>query len=458
MSSSTIQPAARRPRTAGLTAVVLTVLLTSFVAATYGFGFYLFAQLVTDMRADLGFGYTAVGVITAGGQFGFMLFALLGAWAAARFGGGQVIIGSVALCGAALVLLPLSDHIAIVGVLLVVLGGTAASVYVPMVEIVARAIGYQHRGKVLGLISSGTSYGVFVNSLLVPVFLRADNWRGVWWTVGSGTLVVTVVAAVVFWRLGLFRHTRQPTTGTGRTPPRTAARAMVVPWMLIIWSITFLNGFATMPFQNYLSPYLREGLDFSVEYSATVWGVIGFVGMFAGFLVGWFSDRTGVRLALLFCYGSILASAALLIVTPTGVFPVVAGVLFAVAFYPIFGLVPAYIAKTASGSAATTVFGVANVTLGVGGMLGNYLAGVLREVTESFLPIYAMIAVALVVLGALSLLLPREGLPEQPDARPAETDIQHGPEIGRPDTTRPPADGRPDRTDAPGVAAAAFRR
>lgn len=421
---------------------VATVLLTSFVAATYGFGFYLFAQLVTDMRKDLGFDYTVVGTITAAGQLGFLVFALLGTWLSTRIGGGQVVIGSVALCGLCLVLLPVSDSIVLIGILLTIMGGTAASVYVPLVEIVGRVIDYRHRGKVLGLVSSGTSYGVFVNSLLVPGFVQNDNWRGLWYSVGFGTLMVTVVAAFTFHRLGLFRSEEEndPDTATSCTTDddglrrnddvprddgvrrnddarednsaRDGWRMVLVRWVVIVWTMKFLNGFACMPFQNYLSPYLREGLGFDIDFAAQVWGAIGLIGMFAGFAVGWLSDRIGVRASLVMCYALFFTSSLLLVVAPVGFLPMVSGVLFALAFYPIYGLVPAYVSKSASGAAATVIFGVTNVTQGVGGIVGNYTAGFLKNVTGDFMWYYVVVAVTAVILGALTLQLPREGSAE----------------------------------------------
>ncbi|HSP24339.1 MAG TPA: MFS transporter [Saliniramus sp.] len=418
MANDTTEAGANSSALAG---VLITVLLTSFVAATYGFGFYLFSQLVPDMRIDLGFDMKVVGMITAAGQFGFLAFAIAGAWLAPRIGGGQVVIGSVALCAACLMLLPMTDSIVVVGILLTVLGGTAASVYVPMVEIVSRAIGYAHRGKVLGLVSSGTSYGVFVNSLLVPLFVVNDNWRGVWFTVGAGTFVVTAIATVTFWKLGLFRHTPEPAPASGERRGGFFAGmgAAMAPWVVIIWAITFMNGFSTLPFQNYLSPYLREELGFSVEFAAWVWGVIGFIGMFAGFVVGWMSDKTGVKLALLFAYFCVFAASTILVVAPTETLTTGAGVLFAVAFYPIFGLVPAYVAKTARGAQATVIFGVANVTLGIGGMVGNYVFGVVASVTGTFVWVYIAIAAAALLLALLSIMLPAEGGAEEAPARDA---------------------------------------
>ncbi|MEU4847998.1 MFS transporter [Streptomyces gilvosporeus] len=408
---------------------VVTVLLTSFVAATYGFGFYLFAQIVTDMRKDLGFGYTVVGTITAAGQLGFLLFALLGTWLSTRIGGGQVVVGSVALCGLCLVLLPMTNSIVLIGILLTVLGGTAASVYVPLVELVGRVIDYRHRGKVLGLVSSGTSYGVFVNSLLVPTFVQQGNWRGLWYSVGAGTLMVTAVAAFTFVRLGLFRGEDEATEramhdGAERnTSARAGWRMVLVRWVVIIWTMKFLNGFACMPFQNYLSPYLREGLGFNIDFAAQVWGAIGVIGMFAGFAVGWLSDRIGVRASLVMCYTLFFISAVLLVVAPVGFLPMVSGVLFALAFYPIYGLVPAYVSKSVSGAAATVIFGVTNITQGVGGILGNYTAGFLKNLTGSFMWYYVVIAVATVILGTLTLRLPREGSPESAIGKRKETAV-----------------------------------
>ncbi|MBH0247472.1 MFS transporter [Streptomyces cavourensis] len=167
-----------------------------------------------------------------------------------------------------------------------------------------------------------------------------------------------------------------------------------------------------MPFQNYLSPYLREGLGFDIGFAAQVWGAIGIIGMFAGFAVGWLSDRIGVRAALVMCYTLFFLSAAILVVAPVGFLPMVSGVLFALAFYPIYGLVPAYVSKSASGAAATVIFGITNVTQGLGGIAGNYTAGFLKNVTGDFMWYYVVIAVTAVVLALLTLQLPREGSAE----------------------------------------------
>lgn len=386
---------------------LIVLLLTGLVAATFGFGIYLFAQLVPDMRDSLGFDISCVGTITASGQFGFLLCALLAAWITPRVGGGRVILGSGMICAAALLLLPLTHDILLVGVLLTVLAGTAATVFVPMVDVISRTVAFNHRGMAMGLVSSGTSYGVFINSLLVPLYAAQGQWRMVWWIVGLITVVLAIGVAVVFKRAGLFV---QPEAATTREPvPKVDKAALIQPWVLTVWAMNFLLGFSTFPFQNYLSSYLRTELNFAVTYTAQIWASIGFVGMFAGLAVGWLSDRIGLRIAMVLVYACVALAAVILVIHPAGFWPIVAGVLFALAFYPVFGLIPAYVSKMA-GSAATavTIFGIANILQGVGGMLGNFSGAMLASFNGSFVGVYVAIALVAISLAGLTLRLPKE--------------------------------------------------
>ncbi|OCX21300.1 MFS transporter [Pseudomonas graminis] len=386
---------------------LIVLLLTGLVAATYGFGIYLFAQLVPDMRASLGFDIAYVGTITAAGQAGFLASALLAAWLTPRVGGGWMIFGSGAVCALALLLMPLAQNVVLIGVLLTVLAGTAATVFVPMVDVIARAVPYQYRGMAMGLVSSGTSYGVFINSLLVPLYAPQGEWRTVWWIVGLITVVLVAGVFLVFKRARLFLRNDESTSEGG--PGKGVLREALQGWVYKVWSMNFLIGFSTFPFQNYLSSYLRTELHFGVEYTAQIWASIGFVGMFSGLALGALSDRIGLRAAMLMVYVCVATAAVILVVAPTGYWPLVAGVVFAVAFYPIFGLIPAYVSKMASRAAlAVTIFGIANIMQGVGGMLGNYCAGLLASLSGSFVAVYGVIAGVAVVLAVLTACLPNE--------------------------------------------------
>ncbi|KAB0495823.1 MFS transporter [Pseudomonas vancouverensis] len=399
---------------------VIVLLLTALVAATYGFGIYLFAQLVPDMRAALGFDFAYVGAITAAGQFGFLVAALFAAWLTPRVGGGRVILGSGVVCALALLLVPLARNILLIGALLTVLAGTAATVFVPMVDVISRSVPFRYRGMAMGLVSSGTSYGVFINSLLVPIYAPSGEWRSVWWWVGGITVVAAALVWLVFQRAGLLSRPTpaQVPEREGLPSSRLFSRdsEIIKPWVLSVWAMNFLVGFSTFPFQNFMSSYLRTELGFSVDFTAQIWGTMGLVGMFAGLAVGWLSDRAGLRTAMLMVYGGVVAAALILVFYPQGYWPLIAGVLFSLAFYPIFGLIPAYVSKMATTPAmAVAIFAVANVMQGTGGMLGNYSAGWLASYSATFTGVYSSIAVVGLILMVITLRLPAARTQAEPD-------------------------------------------
>ncbi|OLL27222.1 hypothetical protein BTH42_33995 [Burkholderia sp. SRS-W-2-2016] len=381
---------------------VLAATLTAFVAATYGFGVYLFATVVIEMKTALDFDYTTVGTITAAAQIGFLAFAFAGSLVSPLIGGGTLALLSVGLCGLCLFALAFSTSALQAGVLLTLLGGCSASVYVPLAEIVTMHVPQAYRARLLGLISSGTSYGVFANGLFVPYAVPHCGWRSVWIVSGSATVVLTLLAVFVFARYRLFGERSKPRSEAQRHRAVEAGGRSQLP---VIWGIAFINGLTLLPYQTYLVPMIREELHHSIATAGHVWSLIGAIGMFAGFALGALADRIGVRRALLITFAFAIVAAAL-IWLPMGVAGLyLSAVLFGLSFYPIFGLVPAYMSKTLAPLALTKAFGIANVMVGIGGMLGNFAGGWAKAQLGSLTGVYAAIAALLCLQFALAYAL-----------------------------------------------------
>jgi predicted MFS family arabinose efflux permease len=381
---------------------VLAIVLTGFVASTYGFGVYLFANLVVDMRRDLGFDYTTVGLITGGAQIGFLLFSSVTSVISRYVAGWKISLASTVMTSLALLGLSISDTIWLSGALLILLGGCSASVYIPLAEIVTKGFSAGLRSRVMGLISSGTSYGVFINGLLVSFLTMHGGWRGIWLTAGLISLTLCVVA----WYLLRNLATSEEGDAAGE-PGQTSDRH--APWLsrslYLTWGIAFLNGMALLPFQTYLAPYLRDELGVSVQDTGFIWTTLGAVGMASGFLLGWLADKAGVRTSLALCFLSAGVAATLMFTFNNLPSFYLAAFLFALAFYPIFGLVPSYIGQIVPVSRLTQAFGIANVLIGLGGVYGNFLGGWSRDLSGSFSHVYWVVALLLFGQYAMVLLL-----------------------------------------------------
>ena len=399
-----------------MTAFSLAVVFvfTGFIGVSYGFGIYLFASLAPAMRGDLGFSYGDMGVITSLAQISFLGFALLSGFLTARMNSVSLMLSAIGICAAALWAVSVASAVWVMAAMLIALAGTASAVWTPMVEATQRFIPPQHHGRALGLMSSGTAYGVFINGLIIQFFLDDYGWRFIW----LASFILTACLWVGAWVL-FFRTRRRAQTGT-RQEAQTEAQSGAVadtagvgaeahpanphgfnaPRRLAILVIVsmFFHGFACVPFQNYFSSFLVAEYGYRVVETATAWKIIGVVGMFSGFLMGWLGDRITIRWSLMISLILLLISTLMLIVgLAQGYWIWLIAICFGMAFYPIFGLVPAFIARNFSGARASRIFGLGNVGLGVGAALGNVVGGALKTATGSFVGSYTLFLAAALV-------------------------------------------------------------
>jgi len=389
-------------------------LFTSFIASTYGFGIYLFPAIAPEMIKDIRFTYAEMGITTGFVQAGFLFFALVSGLLTNKVGAFRIIKTSVLLCTLSLLGMIWANNFLVISLLLILMGGCAASVWVPMVEVCQKYISPNHQARALGLMSSGTSYGVFTNSILISFTLNDLGWRFIW--IATFIIVALIYLCAFFIFRAIERHEAEVDSQS------TSAQATSIPFLekirnlprkttAIIMLMMFLNGLSCMPFQTYLSSLLVGEHGLNIEQSASAWRLIGFVGMFGGFLIGWVADRITVRWTLLIVYLLLGQSTAILLyaeITPVSIYA--SSALFGLSFYAIFGLVPAYISHVYKNNTAALVFAFGNIALGLGGILGNTAGGWIKQATNTFERLYLIILFAAIGSAVLSIVMRSEKL------------------------------------------------
>lgn len=117
--------------------------------------------------------------------------------------------------------------------------------------------------------------------------------------------------------------------------------------------------------------------------------------------MGALADRVSVRRALVITYLVLAISLALFIHHGSPNQMYIGAALFSLAFNAIFGLIPAYVSLALPSHLTAPVFGLGNVMLGTGAMIGNYLGGVVRESFGTFEPVFLA---SLIVAISLALI------------------------------------------------------
>ena len=403
------------PRLANQLAV--TLLLTAVIAATYGFGVYLFPVVLPQMKQDIGFNYAQAGYITAARQLANIAMALLSGLAAARFGAARVMLVATALSAMDLATLAFANNTWMMGAALVTLNACAAATWVPMMALIAPLIDESHRAKAIGVIGSGTNYGVLLNGLMVPALLASWGWRSVWLVSAVLTAVLSVAIVFVFARLGPASPSQTSVMPPDQTR-RPGLRRMLARHFLLVYAIALLCGFAGVPFITYLSAYSHDDLHLGLDVTAHAWALVGLVGVVSGLALGMVADmhgspdrngrtqRDGMRAALVSA-GVLLLCASLIAASRPGAYALmVAAVALGFSFFPIFGLLHAYVGKTSAPALAAIVCGICEAAFGVGGALGNVLGGLCKTIFGSFQPVFELASAASIILVGLAFLIP----------------------------------------------------
>ncbi len=376
-------------------------ILTSFIMVTYGFGRNILPMIILDMKGTFGFSYTAVGIVTASHQIAYLVFSYISGKLTLKFNSVGIVSAAVIISGICLILIGLVNSFFAIGILFAVAGACAAASWVPMIDVVSKYVPEKHLSKAMGFVSSGTSYGVFLTGFAVPHLKNNYGWEMIWIIFGSAAILIFIA-----W---VFFYTKVPGSSLHKDSAEIVASKSTVNRINLkvirIALLMFITGLAFIPFQTYLIPYMRDDLKLSLELGGRVWNIIGLLGMISGLFMGYIADRLTIRRALFISYVLILISSALLFFYPGKNTVLFSGLLFGVAYFGNFGLIPAYIRKTISKERSASIFGIANLALGLGSAIGNYLSGICKTMTGSFAWIYMAICILCIALMMTTLSL-----------------------------------------------------
>jgi len=373
--------------------------LTSFIAITYAFGRYIFAVITPEIAKDLHLNYEFVGRINAFQMGLFLLFSFFGGFMSAVVGARLLICSSVMLSALSLVSLYFVHDKWILFTIVGILGIFAATAWVPMVELVARSIAEENRGKSLGIIASGTSYGVILNGMLIPYILITYHWQTVWLVFGIISFIIGSFGVYVVYsvkntallpksdpdEMKIENNSVDITTNSPMTKNYLQYTLLIL--------LVIVTGLYLMPFQTYIVPFIQEDLRLNHEIAGISWSLFGILGVVSGFFAGILADKFSAKKAMIIMYGiSVIAILVLLIFHNSACVLLSCGI-FGLSFYGLFGLHPTYVSRMLPPEKTAKLFGLLNVAIGFGAMIGNYASGYIKNASGSFINAYMLMAV-----------------------------------------------------------------
>jgi MFS family permease len=418
--------------------VVVAVSVVVVVAAL-GFGRFGYTVILPSMKASLGLDAVKAADLATGNMIGYLSFAVISGILAARFGARVVISFFMLVTGASMLLsgLVTSYPVALAARTLTGIGSAGANI--PVMALVAVWFVPGRRGLATGITVSGSSFGLVITGLLVPVILRrfgSEGWRQAWFVFAAFAFLMAVLAFVLLRnspadkgcvQVGGAVHGTGEAVGEKTAADRSERLSGTVPlgrecggprlnWSVLyrsrqIWhlaGIYILFGFSYVIYATFFVDYLTSEAGFEIQRAGSLWSAIGMLSVASGFIWGSVSDRLGRK------YG--LALVFLIQATSYALFGLWRGVpgsylsalLFAVTAWSVPAIMAASAGDLLGRKMAAAAFGFISLLLSVGQVLGPFLAGRIAALTGSYS--YAFItAAAAAALGAAAALLLRMG-------------------------------------------------
>jgi MFS family permease len=387
----------RMPTTFGLNQIV-----------SHGFGMFLFAALMPFMRDSIEISPWQLATIGALTQVAYLAGAMLLGTLGHRLGTSRLALLTGITSSSLLLLMSQLRDPLLITLTLTCLAASAAISWGCIVEIVSRCARPESRSTYLSCASSGTAWGYALNGLLILVVVPLLGWQASWQVAGLFGLVVLALT----WHMlrDLKAAPASPTEGLAPVDaaiPTSKLFATIIGERTALFAclICLLVGFTTMPFSYWLNTYLDE-LSLPAALGGYTWATVGGTGMVAGFITGKLADRRGHGTALMVIFSG-FALGLLAFIADPGKFALVAGFGYGLMYFPMWGIVAGWVNQHYSSTATMQISGICMVTFGLGGTLGNLLAGYIRESTGSLHDVFFVLTAASLLLVALAIVILR---------------------------------------------------
>jgi predicted MFS family arabinose efflux permease len=339
----------------------------AIIAVTYGLARYAYGLFLPDIRADFGLDTALLGVIASGSYAAFLAGTAVSSVVSARTGPRlPVVIGGMsATAGMLMVGVAGSPFVLAAGVILA--GSGSGWAYPPMPDAVARLISEESRGRTLGAINSGTSYGVMVAG---PVALLAGSaWRGAWLAFAALALIAAI------WNAALL-----PGKGGGETAslPRLRWSWFVCPRSGPLLVSAFVTGLTSTVYWTYAVDLVSGSEALPGGFGEVFFVIIGAAGVLGAFSGG-LADRVGLRRVLRLAVLTLAASLCALPLTLGSPVAVAgSGLLFGAAFITMTGASAVWVMEV-FGDRPSAGLGAYLLVFSFGQLLGPLVVGLVAD-------------------------------------------------------------------------------
>jgi MFS family permease len=353
----------------------------------------LYLPLVTEFASSRGEVAAVQSAVLLLGGFGSPIIG----WAFDRLGPRRLFQWGALLAAGGFVLASQAASLLALVIAYGLIAGFGLSMLGSQANLLVAALWYPAaRGKAIAVADLGTGFGAFCFIPLGQALVLAYGWR-VTLLAWAALLVLVVIPLNAFQRLP-GRVVAVPRAADAPAPwtVRDAVRSAPFWWL----TLARFSGAFAFPLMNTHVIAYAIGQGVTPAAAATALGTVSLVSLAGRLTTGWLSDRIGRAPTLTMMYASAaIGIGCLAAMAATGA-PM--WLTLYVAFYGMAqgssGIVAsARSADVFAGASFGAIYGWLSLAIGPGEALGAWLGGRIFDTTNSYLPAFALVIIALII-------------------------------------------------------------
>lgn len=360
----------------------LRLLVIGFIIQlTTNLGRFSYTLILPDMMKSLGLTITKMGILGTGIVIGYLVNSLLSGKLTNTIGAELTVKVSILLLSISLFTIGFFTHFSILLVSSIFLGAGVAGSYIPLISILNHF--FKKRSRAFGIVMGGAGAGIMLGGYIIPPLLALSEtfgYRICWYTLSFINFIVLIIT------LFFLNPDRSYINDKGEEHTEKNLIKILrgnTP-LIITFTIYFFVGFSYIIYTTYFGAYSINEIGLSAYKTGMIWSLFGINMIYAGIICGILLDRfnkidIAIIITSIFSFSVFLIipfRAELLFYSST--------LLFGFSLMSITVAIISIISDEVHKNEMAKTFGASIFIHGAGMVVGTYLGGFLKDVTNTF--------------------------------------------------------------------------
>jgi MFS family permease len=324
-----------------------------------------------------------------------------------RFDAKIILTVFVAILGAGACLMSISSSVVGASIFFAITGIGHSACWAPVVAVVMRWVSPKRRGIAISVVDLGTTAGIAVWSVLVPIVMRSHNWRTVWLSLGITALVAACMNFLLIKSRPEVQADAADSGGAQKGEVSVNGSYKVVfrdvRFYLIGFSYLFISFSILIPF-TFLITYATQKLMIPYASATGLLLVMAVAGSIGKLILAHISDRVG-RIRIMMLCGLLTASATFGMAYGRELSTLcIFSAIFGIGYGTLWAVYAASARDLFPGNYSGSIIGLWTLFHGVGSVIAPVLSGWTIDTTGNYY--WAFILASSASVLSLLLLLP----------------------------------------------------